>query len=977
MRSLKNILKIFASHIQGIVLILFLSFLYGFVNFIWLRRNLYPYGPDEFAHLTISIRYYLLLLNSPTELIASIIDYSRNWPPFFHILASLVYLIFGYSYFLAVETNVLYSAILFSCVYYIGYKLYSRKVAILAILCTAFYPAIFVYSRIFNPDFAMTAFVCLAAALLLTTNNFKERRASIILGFVLGLGMLVKWTFAVYICGPLLAVFLCQRKRQLANFSFSYFIGAGIASLWYIPNCIMFFKRIKMYCWDTVHCRTAIGPKFIPDSLFGLDKFFKYFMLLFNEGMALFFILIFIYALVFYLFKNKTRIFLLSWAILPYCVLSLSYQKEIRFLLPVLPALALITAAGLDKISSFKQRIFWWAAIVIIGSAQFYDISFNDSFQIRPASLFYSSTRVQDNEKFGPPWKEDWHFERLAQAIESSDPYRYVPNFSHPDPAYNIGIICEDDAASKIVSYPFVLDYYLAKDKNSTQNIRVYSLMAHRDFLDFLFLWRKFDTFVVISKSDPWPQPQNLIKKLSVFAYKKFNYFDFSLQDPLIFEESLAFREHAFRKLQDFLKVKPESLELADRVELAGGYSAFVYANKRTDDGRNIFISQDDMTVSFYQGLAHIFYNGKPLTARGIETSFKLAGKEYLSTGAHWSLDKKSDSELSFIGHWDGLSDVTQRLDFKFSKDGDIDSDVTMESANKEALAGIEGLRVLASLDPGYRSWETTQEQGRFSNANKGGVILKDATTQFLSLSGPEQQDICFMLKQPDYSLAQIHYTKKERMLKYWVRQPQMSGKIKLPDIAHREILKAEQKNKDIQRSSFARGLYSLRQDGLELFFDFGQGRIFLNGKEKTQGFGLYTSIFANGLWQDSQNALWSIEKPDNKTLVARGQWLGLPLEQAWTIVLKDKDTIIWNIDLKVTEKMDLGVFQSNVMLAKASGAKIEFSVLNKDGSFGSSVFEADFLPGKSSVLSHGSTKKRLLSPGFYKDYFKGEIRIE
>ena len=212
----------------------------------WLMANKYPSGTDEFIHLRFGLLYLKAFSGGLGNMLLHIIQANKShWPTLYHLSSAVVNLFLGSSRIASTMVNIIYLAILLFSVYFIAVRLFDRTTGLLAAALLSMYPIIFRYSRIFTPYFAVTAMVALSICLLIYSDFFKQRRLSLLFGASLGLGMLVLWTYAVFLLGPLLytitQAFLLRKrekayaKQRLYNLSFALIIGLIIASLWYVP----------------------------------------------------------------------------------------------------------------------------------------------------------------------------------------------------------------------------------------------------------------------------------------------------------------------------------------------------------------------------------------------------------------------------------------------------------------------------------------------------------------------------------------------------------------------------------------------------------------------------------------------------------------------------------------------------------------------------------------------------------------------
>ena len=91
----------------------------------------------------------------------------------------------------------------------------------------------------FEVDLPVAAIVAVALFLLLRTDRLTRIGLSIVAGVALGVGMLVKPTFALYVAGPLLWLLALERSvRAVCNFALVVVLAAAISLPWYGPRLI-------------------------------------------------------------------------------------------------------------------------------------------------------------------------------------------------------------------------------------------------------------------------------------------------------------------------------------------------------------------------------------------------------------------------------------------------------------------------------------------------------------------------------------------------------------------------------------------------------------------------------------------------------------------------------------------------------------------------------------------------------------------
>jgi 4-amino-4-deoxy-L-arabinose transferase-like glycosyltransferase len=255
-------------------------------NWVWLVDNVTWTGWDKARHLTQSLNYAQMLSPITLRSVFDVMVADPIRPPLVPASAAIVYWLFGRTADNATMINVLYMAIALAATYGLGRRWGSsaappqagfhrsdgseesiaalqdggkrlsaeceatgRRLGLVSVALLAAFPMFYAMSRYFYLEFALTAMVALTIYLLLTTEGFRKRGASLLFGLSWGLGMLTKRTFAVFLVGPLLVVILSsgllpllwQRLKQRPRLHWKNGLvalvgGLALAALWYLPN---------------------------------------------------------------------------------------------------------------------------------------------------------------------------------------------------------------------------------------------------------------------------------------------------------------------------------------------------------------------------------------------------------------------------------------------------------------------------------------------------------------------------------------------------------------------------------------------------------------------------------------------------------------------------------------------------------------------------------------------------------------------
>ncbi len=218
-------------------------------NWRWLTANVTLLGWDLPSHLGKSFLYNGMLHPFTLKALFAVVTWHPLHPPLFFLSAVPLYRLFGASVDVGTMVNVLYLAVLIGSVYGIGQRLGGRRVGLLAAFVVATFPAIYALSRLFYIELALTAMVALSVWLLLASDRFQNRTASLLFGLSLGLGLLTKYTYPVFIFAPLCLVVarskalkgLKDRLRagfrlDLRETLLALVIGLALAATWYLPS---------------------------------------------------------------------------------------------------------------------------------------------------------------------------------------------------------------------------------------------------------------------------------------------------------------------------------------------------------------------------------------------------------------------------------------------------------------------------------------------------------------------------------------------------------------------------------------------------------------------------------------------------------------------------------------------------------------------------------------------------------------------
>lgn len=195
--------------------------------------------------------------------------------------------------------------------------------------------SILYFSRVYYLDVPLTAMVMAALALLLGSEGLARRSAAALFAVTAALGLLTKWTFGLFLVGPVLA-----RSRHLPSLLMVAAIVAGVAFPWYSMHLQAVTESYR-------HLASEVAAPL--DLVFYARRFLlPHLLLAFVAGVA--------WCLS---SRERTQRFLpLLLAIaVPYVVYSWMPVKDPRFMLPAVPCAAILAVAWLPALGRWQALV--------------------------------------------------------------------------------------------------------------------------------------------------------------------------------------------------------------------------------------------------------------------------------------------------------------------------------------------------------------------------------------------------------------------------------------------------------------------------------------------------------------------------------------------------------------------------------------------------------------------------------------------
>lgn len=401
---------------RAVVLTIAAAFAMGMAA--WVAIDTHPTSWDQSAHARFALQY-LRFFGQPVAKWNSLVflTVSVYWPPLFYLSSVPATAVFGYSIDAVALTNLLFLLLLVWSLWKIGARLFDRTAAAGAVAATLLCPLVFALSRDILLDFALLATVAFAQYAILASDGGLERRRSWLMGLAVGAALLVKWTALPFLLPTWLIVVVPawlkrtgpERRRGLLGLGLAFIVAAAVAGPWYYTAASRFGETARIalkrdpvlegdpralgasLLWYWIAFRDAIvSPLLLP---------------FFGAGVA---------AAAVFARKTRAWIFLLGWIVPAILVFAAVPNKDPRFILPLLPGLALLAAAGLSAVPWKPAAAAAWISFLVAGTLQFTAMSF-------------AWPRAAGHPYTHPAARAEWAAARILDDLEGIRPGQALP----------------------------------------------------------------------------------------------------------------------------------------------------------------------------------------------------------------------------------------------------------------------------------------------------------------------------------------------------------------------------------------------------------------------------------------------------------------------------------------------------------------------------------------------------------------------
>lgn len=335
----------------GLILTIFVSsFLY------YLNLNQTYITGDQHQYVGIAVNYLKILHNPNTKIIEMLMDASAHRPPLYPLLLAFSYQIFGLSNptLYGGAVNAFFLMILGYSIWGISYYYFKNNlISLISVVIGLSYPLLILLSYQVMTELSLTALVSLVILLLLKSDYFENKKYLNLSAIIFGFALLTRFTAGFYLLIPLIYFFYAYFKKNKFNnlklFIIPFILGIAIPAFYYLHNLQPFLKY--------VFANTSYGPSWSPHDKLSIESILWYPLIL-GESLSIYLFLIFCFGLIIGVFNFRKYVVLYLWLLSTYIIFTFLIPfKTDRFIVPVYPALAVISVIPLYKIIHKKYFI--------------------------------------------------------------------------------------------------------------------------------------------------------------------------------------------------------------------------------------------------------------------------------------------------------------------------------------------------------------------------------------------------------------------------------------------------------------------------------------------------------------------------------------------------------------------------------------------------------------------------------------------
>jgi hypothetical protein len=409
-------------------LVLIIAF-HGFANFYWLSFDGLPHGGDTGGHLKIAFllqKDVCSLWREKGDILSFVIGLGslsptterEPWGPVLYWAAVLFNGVQCKDFFFNARflTNLFFLVVLVFWTFLSGAQIFDKQTGVLAAFLVSFFPVCYGYSRQFEFEFSMIAFVALTFYVLISGWYKKTVLTTICASVLIGAGFLIKPQFLFFVAFPFLYALY---REYLEKRSFVRLCGratvimaiSGALALSYYAKELETFIRSAYDHFFAVYPFFSGSSSYIPYrpdmSEITSFKSLVFYTVALVQHIRMPLAVLFVLSL-WHLFRTShiSRFLLFGSVFFPYMIYTLISVKWMRYIMPALFFVALVSAWGVIRIKRRILRVSVVLAIILYCFGLFFYSSFYKEKEISDNGAFFFRPDYGHNDTHRPIPKE-------------------------------------------------------------------------------------------------------------------------------------------------------------------------------------------------------------------------------------------------------------------------------------------------------------------------------------------------------------------------------------------------------------------------------------------------------------------------------------------------------------------------------------------------------------------------------------------
>lgn len=325
---------------------------------------------DEHHYVGLAVRYYDFLRTDGILGFLDIFRFQTNRQPLYPLLITILLLFTGtaHTYWIALFLNGIFLSLSILGVSALARHFLSRSSSLIAAFLFATYGNVLFYSHFSYVETAVTTAIVWALVALVKTDHFMNRRWSIMAGVLTAIATLTRFIAPVFIIGPALILSLRGSRRNIFLFTLISFLIPLL--LYFLPSRNVFMIYVKNNQTQGAQWVRLYRDPEMADT-HSIRSVMFYFNIISQNTIVMF--VLFAGGVLLAMKNLRKYSFLLLAFFVPYAFLTfITTWKEDRFMVSIYPAMAMLSAVFIEKISRFRRlSVTVITIIIVIGSLNY------------------------------------------------------------------------------------------------------------------------------------------------------------------------------------------------------------------------------------------------------------------------------------------------------------------------------------------------------------------------------------------------------------------------------------------------------------------------------------------------------------------------------------------------------------------------------------------------------------------------------